>query len=364
MREYENKYINSEKTAWDLRSILSDLAGSWWMILLVALSASLLTYSVISFTHEDRYTVSTTFTVSQGGGESNAVTNLSAAYEMAQKFSVILDNNILKKTVMEELGLDSFPATMNASIVQESNLMQLSVTADSPQHAYLILESVLRNYPTLSDYIIPNVVLQTLEQPQISGSPSNQLPVRQYMIYAFLAAAAVVAALIAVFSHLRDTVKNEQEFNQKVDAYLPQEYVQSDALRVEMYKKIASIRDRAGREDLIEELVDRFGDPNRPVMNLIETAHLKALCSQLGIDHVSMKGGEMVLRFSIAAQLNAMKLLAAVKPHEGKLRLVGTNPPSLRLFDAKRRTAEELLPEAVRVMEDILARMDGKEEGA
>ncbi len=105
---------------------------------------------------------------------------------MAQKFSVILDNNILKKTVMEELGLDSFPATMNASIVQESNLMQLSVTADSPEHAYLILESVLRNYPTLSDYIIPNVVLQTLEQPQISGSPSNQLPVRQYMIYAFL----------------------------------------------------------------------------------------------------------------------------------------------------------------------------------
>ena len=84
----------------------------------------------------------------------------------------------------------------------------------------------------------------------------------------------------------------------------------------------------------------------------------------MGIDNVSMKGGEMVLRFSIAAQLNAMKLLAAVKPHEGKLRLVGTNPPALRLFDAKRKTAEELLPEAVRVMEDILARMEGKEEGA
>ena len=41
----------------------------------------------------------------------------------------------------------------------------------------------------------------------------------------------------------------------KVDAYLPQEYVPSDVMRVEMYKKIASIRDRAGREDLIEEPV-------------------------------------------------------------------------------------------------------------
>ena len=154
----------------------------------------------------------------------------------------------------------------------------------------------------------------------------------------------------------------ETRVDLKVDAYLPQEYVPSDVLRVEMYKKIASIRDRAGREDLIEELVDRFGDPNRPVMNLIETAHLKALCSRLGIDHVNMKGSEMVLRFSIAAQLNPMKLLAAVKPHEARLRLVGTNPPSLHFFDARRRTAEELLPEAVRVMEDILARMEGAEE--
>ena len=85
MREYENKYINSEKTAWDLRSILWDIGRSWWIILLVAMSASLLTYSAISFTHEDRYTVSTTFTVSQSGGDSNAVSNLSAAYEMAQK---------------------------------------------------------------------------------------------------------------------------------------------------------------------------------------------------------------------------------------------------------------------------------------
>ena len=97
-------------------------------------------------------------------------------------------------------------------------------------------------------------------------------------------------------------------------------------------------------------------------MNLIEIAHLKALCSRLGIDNVSMKGGEMVLRFSIAAQLNPMKLLMAVKPHEARLRLVGTNPPALRFFDVKRKTAEELLPEAVRVMEDILARMEGKEE--
>lgn len=49
MREYESKYINSEKTTWDLRSILLDIIRGWWMILLAAVSAALLTYSAISF---------------------------------------------------------------------------------------------------------------------------------------------------------------------------------------------------------------------------------------------------------------------------------------------------------------------------
>ena len=68
------------------------------------------------------------------GVDANAASSLSATYEMAQKFEAILENTILKKKVMEELSLSSFPAKMNASIVPESNLMELSVTADSPEN--------------------------------------------------------------------------------------------------------------------------------------------------------------------------------------------------------------------------------------
>ncbi|MFQ7768825.1 MAG: hypothetical protein ACLRIL_11485 [Fusicatenibacter saccharivorans] len=104
------------------------------------------------------------------GENANAASSLSATYEMTQKFQAILENNILKKKVMEELGCSSFPADMSASIVPESNLMELSVTADSPETAFRVLRSVLKNYTTISDYIIPNVVLETLQQPQVSGN--------------------------------------------------------------------------------------------------------------------------------------------------------------------------------------------------
>lgn len=205
---------------WDLRSILCDIAKNWWVILLIACSAAMVTYTVLTASHKDRYTVKTTFAVMGRGENANAASSLSATYDMTQKFEAILENNILKKKVMQELEMSSFPAEMNASIVPESNLMELSVTADSPRMAFLILKSVLTNYTSVSDYIIPNVVLETLQQPQVSGVPSNQIPAQKYAATAFLAAALATAALVGLLSFLRDTVKNEAEFNRKIDADL------------------------------------------------------------------------------------------------------------------------------------------------
>ncbi|MBQ4089289.1 MAG: transcription-repair coupling factor [Clostridia bacterium] len=140
----------------------------------------------------------------------------------------------------------------------------------------------------------------------------------------------------------------------KMDAYLPQDYVYNDILRVEMYKKIASVRTDDDRDDLIEELIDRFGDPNRPVMNLIDIAQMKNLCSRLGIDLVSMKGDKMHMRFSIAADIDFMLVLMAAKKHEQNLRVLGNNPPVLVYFDKPKMGPEDLIKGAVTVMTEVV----------
>ncbi|MBR6219754.1 MAG: transcription-repair coupling factor [Clostridia bacterium] len=149
----------------------------------------------------------------------------------------------------------------------------------------------------------------------------------------------------------------ETRVDLKVDAYLPQEYIANDLLRVEMYKKIASIRDRDSREDLIEELIDRFGDPNRPVMNLIDAAHLKALCARLGIDYVTCRGDELIMRFSMAADIDLVRVLTAVKGFPQSLRVKGGNPPELVYFE-RHKDAEALLRGAVKVMEGVVEKFD------
>ena len=145
----------------------------------------------------------------------------------------------------------------------------------------------------------------------------------------------------------------ETRVDLKVDAYLPSEYVQDDLLRVEMYKKIASIRNRDAREDLIEELIDRFGDPKRPVMNLIEIASLKALCAQIGVDYVCAKGDELWMRFSISADIDLVRVLVAIQKQPQCLRVQGGNPPTLVYFK-RGKDAETLLKGAVSAIESVV----------
>src|SRR4029079_8533133 len=60
-----------------------------------------------------------------------------------------------------------------------------------------------------------------------------------------------------------------------VDAHLPHEYVPGERLRLEAYKKLATVQDEAGLAEIEAELRDRYGAPPEPVRNLLQGAHLR-----------------------------------------------------------------------------------------
>lgn len=104
---------------------------------------------------------------------------------------------------------------------------------------------------------------------------------------------------------------------------------------------------------MIEELIDRFGDPTRPVINLIDIAQLKSLCGRLGIDLVSGRGDALVMRFSVLADLDIVALLKALEPYKGCLRLTPTNPPTITYTESGKKQ-EQLLKGAVEVMQRVV----------
>ena len=90
-------------------------------------------------------------------------------------------------------------------------------------------------------------------------------------------------------------VKLETKMNMSCDAYLPKDYMPSSSQRMEMYKKIAHIETEADYNDVITELVDRFGPAPQSAKNLLNTAIVKAYAQNSGVKRVDQLKNEVQL---------------------------------------------------------------------
>lgn len=197
-------------------TMILDILRNWWVILLGALAAAMLTYVGVNLRYTPQYSTSATFAVVSRAGD--AFSSLSSANSMAGTFQKIIESSSMNKILCEQLGVDQVDADISASVVQNTNLLGLTVSADSPKDAYDIIHIIMDNYTTISYYSVGGAILETLKEPDIPMSPSNPLNASQMMKMAFLAAGAFLILLLGFLSYMKDTVKREEEIEQKLDA--------------------------------------------------------------------------------------------------------------------------------------------------
>lgn len=204
----------------DLISMLKDIAKEWWAILLLSLAVALFADIWVNATYQPEYKTSTTFVVTAKGMNTNVYQNLNSTQQLAQQFTEILDSNVLKKKVAQDLNMSSLNIDSSVDLVPETNLITLSVKAGTAVESYRILQSIMKNYNTVSDYAIKNVIIETIQSPAVSMAPVNPLNEKKTMVIVFIAAAAVLMVLVAGISYLRDTIKNPKDVTSKLDTRL------------------------------------------------------------------------------------------------------------------------------------------------
>lgn len=214
-----NSVVQNNELPLDIYSIIRALLKDWWMIISAGLVGVILAYIMVNVAYTPSYISSMTFIVSSKGS-TNSLSNLTAANEMAETFSEVLNSRLLKKRVQEELNLSYLPGTISTTVVEGTNLMTLRVSAPSPEHAFKIMKSVLNNYTEITDYVLSNVVLDVLEAPQVPASPSNPVSAMSMMKKYAMIGMMLMAALLALIDYLRDDVKNEREVERKLDTKL------------------------------------------------------------------------------------------------------------------------------------------------
>ncbi len=83
-----------------------------------------------------------------------------------------------------------------------------------------------------------------------------------------------------------------------ITANIDKLYVPSGEQRMDLYRRMAAIRSDGDADDLLDEIVDRFGDPPRGVMNLVAVALLRARAAAAGITEISQKQGQLFFTLS------------------------------------------------------------------
>ena len=85
----------------------------------------------------------------------------------------------------------------------------------------------------------------------------------------------------------------ESQIAISISAHIPEYYIKSSATRMEMYKKISFIEAKEDMDDLYDEFVDRFGDPPRPVIRLMNVALTKALAERARIKKIEYRDAKL-----------------------------------------------------------------------
>jgi transcription-repair coupling factor (superfamily II helicase) len=104
-----------------------------------------------------------------------------------------------------------------------------------------------------------------------------------------------------------------------VQAYLPDDYIPDESLRLRMYQRLSSLGDEKELEVVRSELEDRFGIVPRPVEDLLYVLQVRLLAMQAGVQAIAREDGNLVLRLSPQAQHRAKEIVT----HFGQRAWVG-----------------------------------------
>ena len=142
--------------------------------------------------------------------------------------------------------------------------------------------------------------------------------------------------------------RTECAANLSVSASIPDRYVPSPEQRMDLYRRIAAIRSEEEADELVDELIDRYGEPPRPVNNLISVALLRAAAAQCRINDLAQKGDRLVFTLD-EFRLEPFSALCAQEKYTKRLLLM---PGEVPRFSFRLAKGEDPLRAARQVVEN------------
>ena len=153
----------------------------------------------------------------------------------------------------------------------------------------------------------------------------------------------------AVLEERGEEKKIETECAADLTLNIPERYVASPEQRMDLYRRIAAIRTNDDASDLMDEMIDRYGEPPKSVLALLDVALLRAAAAKAGVSDITQK--KDALRFTLAVfRPEALVQVCGLTKYKFRLTLSAGETPMLTL---KLKPGADVLETALELVEDL-----------
>nr|WP_325213815.1 transcription-repair coupling factor [uncultured Oscillibacter sp.] len=150
-------------------------------------------------------------------------------------------------------------------------------------------------------------------------------------------------------------IETECSADLTVNANIPERYVSSPEQRMDLYRRIAAIRSNDDASDLLDELLDRYGEAPKPVLALLDVALLRAAAARAGVSDITQK--KDVLRFQLAVfRPEAVVKVCGLNKYRQRLTVAAGEDPALKL---RLKPGADALESAMELVEDLKLQIQG-----
>ena len=113
-----------------------------------------------------------------------------------------------------------------------------------------------------------------------------------------------------------------------IAANIPESYIASPEQRMDIYRRIAFIRAEEASQDMLDELIDRYGDPPDSVINLVNVAQMRGVAGELGISEIAQKEGWLQFTFE---NFDLERISQVFAHYKGRIKVMAGSVPAVRL---------------------------------
>lgn len=138
-----------------------------------------------------------------------------------------------------------------------------------------------------------------------------------------------------------------------IDAYIPMGYIPNEFQKLDIYKRIAGIENEEESGEILEELIDRFGDPPKSVENLLYIAKVKSMAHRVYFTEVSQKGDTIKFTLYEKAKINAAKIPDFVNRYGANLKFAADAKAPCFTYFLKKNNRDKNV-DALLVLEQFL----------